>query len=136
MALTQWYDKGLKFKCTQCGKCCTGEPGYVWLEPDDIETLSNHFELSFEEFLNTYCRVVNGRISLLEDSENFDCILLKNNQCTAYNARPKQGKRFPWWNHMLESKQAWDESKSYCEGIDHPDGKLYSKEQIESLMEE
>src|SRR5262245_18529291 len=24
-----WYQDGLEFTCTRCGKCCTGEPGFV-----------------------------------------------------------------------------------------------------------
>ena len=25
-----WYRDGLRFQCTQCGNCCTGDPGVVW----------------------------------------------------------------------------------------------------------
>ena len=24
-----WYNDGLRFTCTRCGHCCTGEPGFV-----------------------------------------------------------------------------------------------------------
>ena len=27
-----WYSEGLRFECTQCGACCSGEPGYVWVD--------------------------------------------------------------------------------------------------------
>ena len=46
-----WYKEGLKFKCTECGLCCTKEPGYVWLTDEDINTLSEGLELSRKEFL-------------------------------------------------------------------------------------
>ena len=26
-----WYADGLRFTCTQCGNCCTGQPGFVWI---------------------------------------------------------------------------------------------------------
>ena len=35
-----WYRDGLKFACTGCGDCCTGEPGYVWVNKAEIETLA------------------------------------------------------------------------------------------------
>ena len=30
-----WYAEGLRFKCTQCGGCCTGGPGFVWFDEDE-----------------------------------------------------------------------------------------------------
>ena len=31
-----WYADGLRFTCTMCGKCCTGEPGYVWTTDEEL----------------------------------------------------------------------------------------------------
>ena len=31
-----WYGGGLRFTCTQCGNCCTGQPGYVWISKKEI----------------------------------------------------------------------------------------------------
>ena len=31
-----WYKDGLGFQCTQCGDCCTGAPGYVWINAAEI----------------------------------------------------------------------------------------------------
>ena len=45
-----WFDKGLKFKCTGCGRCCTGSPGYVWLSLNEIEVISKFLKLSVKEF--------------------------------------------------------------------------------------
>ena len=128
-----WYHKGLKFKCTQCGACCTGEPGYVWLDEDDIDRLSKELKLERREFLEKYTRKAWGRISLIEDPNNYDCVFLKGKKCSVYNARPKQCSRFPWWKSTIETREGWEAAKSYCEGIDHPEGKLYSQEEIELL---
>ena len=35
-----WYRGGLRFSCTQCGKCCSGAPGYVWVTKDEIEQIA------------------------------------------------------------------------------------------------
>lgn len=130
-----WYQEGLRFKCTQCGQCCTGEPGYVWLSSADIERLSKHFNMSQEAFLKTYTRRVGKRISLLEDAKTYDCILLKNRRCSAYDARPIQCRRFPWWPSTIASKASWEDAKNFCEGIDHPEGKHFSKEEIADLSQ-
>ena len=49
-----WFSDGLRFKCTGCGKCCTGSPGYVFLSNQDLDNLSNHFHLTREEFTKKY----------------------------------------------------------------------------------
>ena len=35
-----WYAEGLKFQCTGCGDCCTGAPGYVWVNQAEIDALA------------------------------------------------------------------------------------------------
>jgi Fe-S-cluster containining protein len=38
----------LNFTCTQCGNCCSGEPGYVWVTKEEIRRIA--------EFLSLQCR--------------------------------------------------------------------------------
>ena len=35
-----WYKEGLRFKCTECGKCCTGAPGYVWVNKEEVAEMA------------------------------------------------------------------------------------------------
>ena len=35
-----WYKDGLQFTCSQCGDCCTGAPGFVWVNGDEIRALA------------------------------------------------------------------------------------------------
>jgi len=126
-----WYEKGLRFKCTGCGKCCTGAPGYVWLQESDIKRLSKRLNLSREAFLRSFARQIGSRYSLKEDTKTYDCIFLKGKQCTAYEDRPKQCQTYPFWPDLLQSEKAWIEEKTRCEGIDHPDATLLSKNDIE-----
>lgn len=132
MAESKWYKEGLLFQCTGCGKCCTGAPGYVWLTQEDIDRLSKHLALSEEAFLKKYCLFSKGRYSLRDLPPHYDCIFLKNGKaCTVYEARPKQCRKFPWWKENLRSKQDWENAAKYCEGINHPDGTIYSQEEID-----
>ena len=131
-----WYKDGLRFNCTGCGKCCTGAPGYVWLEEEDIARLSKRLNLSRDAFLKRYTRQVGNRISLIEDPHNYDCVFLKDQKiCTLYEDRPKQCKTFPFWKSALESHKAWKETKDLCEGIDHPDAPLIPLEEIQNQLD-
>ncbi|MBA3722572.1 MAG: YkgJ family cysteine cluster protein [Parachlamydiaceae bacterium] len=112
-----WYAEGLRFKCTECGQCCTGSPGYVWVTETEIENIATHLNLSIDEFVRLYIRPVKDRYSLLEHPKSFDCVFLKDKKCQIYMARPKQCRTFPWWPQLLKSKKDWEEASEHCEGI-------------------
>jgi uncharacterized protein len=119
-----WFSEGLRFKCTGCGKCCTGSPGYVYLSEQDLHRLSAHFEMTPQQFAQKYTRLVEGQYALLDDPGSYDCVFLKNNQCTAYEARPTQCRTFPWWVYNLRDSDDWVEAGKRCEGINHPDAPI------------
>lgn len=112
-----WYEKGLRFKCTECGQCCTGAPGYIWVSKEEIVQIAQFLNLSIEAFSKKYLREVNGRFSLLENVQNFDCVFLKDKKCQIYSVRPTQCRTFPFWAKHLKSEQAWKEAALSCEGI-------------------
>ena len=59
MTKVPWYKKGLKFECTQCGNCCTGAPGFVWVNKAEIDAMAGELGIaSVEEFENKYVRLV------------------------------------------------------------------------------
>ena len=127
-----WYHKGLPFKCTGCGQCCTGAPGYVWVTDKEIEEMAAYIEISPEDFVKRYVRKApGGRLALIERPKNYDCVFLKDKKCTIYPVRPKQCQTFPWWKETLSSRKAWDETGSYCEGINHPEAPVISLKEIE-----
>ncbi len=119
-----WFSHGLKFKCTGCGQCCTGSPGYVYLSLEDLKRLSAHFQISEPDFLKKYARQVEDQYALLDRPGSYDCIFLKNNQCSVYGARPTQCRTFPWWIHHLRNPEDWEEASKRCEGINHPEAPL------------
>jgi uncharacterized protein len=112
-----WHSDGLRFKCTGCGKCCTGSPGYVWVTWEEIEAISKHLEMPLEEFTKQFVRRIGKRYSLTERPHSYDCSFLRDKQCTIYAVRPEQCRTFPFWPDILESKEAWDHAATYCEGI-------------------
>jgi uncharacterized protein len=128
--MSNWYSEGLKFKCTECGKCCTGSPGYVWVNEQEMQAMATFLSLSLKEFMRQYVRRVGQRYSLLESKRTFDCIFLKDKKCQVYGARPTQCRTYPWWPQNLRSQQAWEETARTCEGI-NPDAPLIPLATIE-----
>jgi len=127
-----WYKDGLRFECTQCGNCCTGAPGYVWVNQAEIEGIAAEVgEVDVEAFEDVYVRKVGIRRSLRE-FPNGDCVFFDNEKrtCTVYNARPRQCRTWPFWESNLKSPQAWAETCEVCPGSGS--GKLYQIERIES----
>ncbi|MCC5832026.1 MAG: YkgJ family cysteine cluster protein [Chlamydiales bacterium] len=114
----RWYAKGLRFSCTECGKCCTGSPGYVWVNRSEMEEMARFLDIPLNTFKKLYTRRVGNRYSLLESKETYDCIFLKDKKCRLYGARPTQCKTFPWWPQNLNSQEAWEATAQTCEGID------------------
>src|SRR3954454_9867963 len=73
-----WYSDGLSFTCQQCGNCCTGGPGYVWVSDVELLRLAEFLKLTPREVLQKYCRRIDGKISLKEVRREglYDCIFL------------------------------------------------------------
>ena len=40
-----WYADGLRFGCTRCNLCCTGEPGYVWVGRNRADAITDFLGL-------------------------------------------------------------------------------------------
>ena len=124
-----WYREGLQFTCTGCGDCCTGDPGYVWVERAEIEALARFLGLSIDDFGKRYLRKVGARHSLIE-KPNGDCVFYDGG-CTVYTARPAQCRSFPFWGENLKSRKAWDDVAAECPGMNR--GKLYTLEKIRTV---
>lgn len=129
-----WYKEGLPFKCTQCGACCTGSPGYVWVSDEEIIDMAAFLKVTVEHFIKKYTRSVKGKRALLEHQKTYDCVFLKDKICTLYTSRPKQCRTYPWWPEVVASKEAWAEEATRCEGINHADSKTISLEEIQQQL--
>lgn len=112
-----WYSEGLRFECTGCGKCCTGGPGYAWVDKEEIKAIAEYLKLTITAFSKKYLRYINGRYALLEKYDAYDCIFLKDKMCQIYPVRPIQCRTYPWWKENLSSPEAWQEAAKFCEGI-------------------
>jgi len=130
-----WYENGLKFRCSQCGNCCTGDPGRVWVDADELKQIAELLELSIGEVRLHHTRLYGGRLSLTEFA-NGDCTFFdaEMRRCRIYPVRPRQCRTWPFWNSNLKSEQAWNATQRDCPGAGT--GDFYSLEDIERLAAE
>jgi len=116
----KWYKDGLRFECTQCGNCCSGDPGYVWATKEEIKRISEFLGRTDGWLDAKHLRRVGLRYSLTERRDG-DCIFLKReggkSMCGIYPVRPLQCRTWPFWTVNLQSRTAWDESSRRCPGM-------------------
>jgi Fe-S-cluster containining protein len=130
-----WYEDGLRFRCTRCGNCCTGAPGAVWVSAEEIAALADWLGASREAFERSYVRAVGGGRSLLERFGG-DCVFYdaRARGCTVYEARPVQCRAWPFWDANVASPGAWDETARACPGAGR--GELVSADEIQRRARE
>lgn len=129
-----WYKDGLRFKCSECGDCCTGAPGYVWVNKQEIADLAETVGLSVAAFERKYVRQIGIRKSLLE-YKNGDCVFFDtaSRKCRVYAARPRQCRTWPFWDSNLRTPETWQETCEVCPGSGR--GKLYQLKSIEEARQ-
>lgn len=127
----RWYANGLRFECTQCGDCCTGSPGFVWVNQEEIVALAKAAGIDdVDEFERLYVRKVGIRKSLRE-FPNGDCVFFDSDRrrCQVYEVRPRQCRTWPFWESNLKDEEAWQLTCEVCPGSGN--GRLYSIEEID-----
>jgi Fe-S-cluster containining protein len=128
-----WYRDGLSFTCTQCGNCCTGAPGHVFVSQEEIEKIATFLGRADHGLGKEHLRRVGKKLSLTEDKKTGDCCFLKMEKgkriCSIYPVRPLQCRTWPFWDSNLDSIQDWNEAAVNCPGMNR--GQRYEFVQIE-----
>ncbi|TWU33005.1 YkgJ family cysteine cluster protein [Novipirellula artificiosorum] len=126
-----WYSDGLRFECTQCGDCCSGAPGFVWVSETEIQAMATKMDMDVDDFEHQFVRIV-GREKSLKEYPDGDCILLdpESRGCGVYEARPIQCRTWPFWDSTLKKRSDWKDTCKVCPGSGS--GRLYTFEEIET----
>jgi Fe-S-cluster containining protein len=123
-----WYQAGLRFQCTRCGNCCTGAPGFVWVNEEEVEAIAEHLGEPAGRVEALYTRAVDRRRSLRERS-NGDCVFFERDKgCTIYSVRPRQCRTWPFWESNLATPETWQRTQRRCPGSGQ--GELIPAEEI------
>lgn len=149
-----WYADGLRFTCSQCGNCCTGGPGYVWISREEIVRLADYLRIKPEQVVERYCRKYDGKFSLNEHRNAaglYDCVFLREEKveqrtaggetvvhtrrtCEIYPVRPLQCRTWPFWPENLRSKANWDHAAKRCHGM-NAGKRVFTLDRIEDLRD-
>ena len=130
-----WYRDGLAFQCTQCGNCCTGSAGFVWVDDGEIAAIAEHLQKPVGEVRLLQTRPVRGRVSLNEYA-NGDCIYLDphTRHCRIYPVRPRQCRTWPFWRTNVATPESWQQTRQRCPGVGC--GELVTLTEIEQRVSE
>ncbi|OQS06510.1 hypothetical protein THRCLA_01455 [Thraustotheca clavata] len=109
--------KRFAFKCTGCGRCCTGKGGVARVNGVEIAAISDYLSMPEESFVKKFVRIVNGGPALRQTEDDSQCVFLDNKKCTIYPVRPTQCRTYPFWPQQLISKYDWQLAAKQCEGI-------------------
>jgi Fe-S-cluster containining protein len=127
-----WYKDGLRFTCTRCGHCCTGEPGFVWVDDKDLAQLADFLGETPETFEKLYTKDTSRGLSLREKL-NGDCVFWDRRKgCTVYPVRPPQCRTWPFWESNVATPEDWQQTRSVCPGSGK--GELIPVEEITSRL--
>jgi Fe-S-cluster containining protein len=117
-----WYADGLKFACTQCGNCCTGKPGFVWVNDAEVQALAEFRNEPLDQVLGLYTRPEGGTRRSLREKANGDCVFYDRMAgCTVYSVRPRQCRTWPFWECNTISPEAWAAAATDCPGCNQGD---------------
>jgi len=117
-----YTQQSLHFKCTECGKCCTGgEDHYIALNQNDAERIREHLGVGKPWFKRHYIAHLTHNMFTLR-LVNGQCVMLdKKGKCRIYPLRPTQCRTYPWWPEILKNKSSWKNEARHCEGINTGD---------------
>lgn len=79
--------------CAQCGNCCRNRNG-IYITPYDVLNISQHLNLSCDEFIYHYCGFTNLEAYIKWNEEDKSCLFLKKDAetgktfCSIYDVRP------------------------------------------------
>lgn len=120
MAHSMFYlEHPIRFKCTGCGKCCTGnKDAYVEVSAKEQRKIQTFLDISPAWFRRRYLsRFDDGDIAVAMDTQGRCPFLDKEDRCRIYPVRPMQCRTYPYWDEVLRSRSSWNHEAKYCEGI-------------------
>ena len=124
----------LRFECTQCGACCTGNSNhYVALNQREAREICHYLGITDKWFKQRYVTKRDGLYIGIKMEKAGHCPFLNDNgRCDIYPVRPTQCRTYPYWPELVHNKSTWFAEKKRCEGIDR--GSTISKQHITAML--
>ena len=125
-----FFKNGIRFECTRCGICCTGEPGTVYINKEEMYKIAKYLNIEVDVLKENYLYPFRDSYSIKE-LENGDCIFFKDG-CSIYPVRPMQCRTYPFWMMNLRNEKRWEQVKKECPGIGN--GRIYTADEIIEII--
>jgi Fe-S-cluster containining protein len=125
-----FFDDGIRFACQYCGACCTGEPGVVRINDQEIAETADHLGMSVSATIAAFIYPYENGHRIMETRDG-RCLFFDNG-CRIYPVRPRQCRTFPFWFTNLRTEARWNKIRSQCPGIGI--GRLYAKAEILDIL--
>ena len=132
-SLPKSLKNGVRFRCTDCGACCTGAPGRVRISEEELEAVSEFRNESLSALRNRVTYEQQGTL-LLKERDNGDCVFFEDGRCSIHPVKPTQCRLYPFWFQNVRSEEAWRKTCAECPGIGQ--GERVSPETIISQVRE
>lgn len=95
----------------------------------EARAIARHLDLNLTELRARYPIQWDSAAGAYElEADERGCVFLDGDRCGIQPVKPEQCRAFPFWPELIEDPGAWKEAKDVCEGLDHPDGELFSLE--------
>jgi hypothetical protein len=119
--------KGFKYvfdpqACNDCeGYCCFGDPGFVWINQDDIFRISSFLSMNVIDFIDQYLNLIDNRYTakdIFTITGYYKCIFFDDydRRCEIYDVRPSQCRLYPFWECFKQNMKLCFEE---CPGVKH-----------------
>ena len=130
-----WWDRGVRFSCVGCGRCCRGDPGAIFFSRAEGERVRALLALDEAAFRRRFVTLRWGAPSFVERA-NGDCVFyrVEDARCSIYSVRPAQCRLFPFWADVMRSEASWASYAKQCPGMNG--GRLHSASEIEAMLRE
>jgi hypothetical protein len=124
----------LRFECTGCGACCTGDADhYVEVNAAERDAIRALLGLSRVWFRRRYLvRVAAGLTGIRLGPDGRCPFLGADHRCRVYPVRPRQCRTYPWWPELVEQRSGWQTEAKRCEGINR--GAVVPLAKIERML--
>ncbi|EKD52220.1 MAG: hypothetical protein ACD_62C00083G0022 [uncultured bacterium] len=123
-----FFDDGIRFECQQCGACCTGDPGTIYVSAEEIKKIAAHNKRPIKRFVKEYLYPFKDSYSIREHGDGRCYFFETGRGCTIYAVRPQQCRTFPFWFSNLRNEAYWQVIANGCPGIGK--GRCFSKGEI------
>lgn len=105
----------------------------MFVSEAEIARMAAHLGLEDEAFrarFDVRRHPTDGRW-VLEARDGRGCPLLTEKRgCSVHAVKPAQCSTWPFWSDMIEDAALWRDATSYCPGMDAPNGRHYTREEI------